>query len=127
LPEPERARALADPDLPPIPPGIPAGVRAEDEVILENFLKDWPEARSIPEVMHVPVAVVIAAPPGRLNGNGAAMMRLQITHQSDWALKSVNGLVLVSGRVGHLVQRDDPALVLQAVKHVLTPMPNSPR
>jgi pimeloyl-ACP methyl ester carboxylesterase len=121
LPASERERALADPDLPPIPPDVSAGLRAEIEILAEDFRKDWPEARLIPEVTGVPIAVVIAAPPGRLAGNGAAMMRLQIKHQSEWALKSVNGLLLMSGRVGHFVQRDDPNLVVQAVKHVLTP------
>ena len=46
-------------------------------------------------------------------------MRLQIKHQANWALDSSNGLLIVSGAVKHDVAEDDPALVAQAVRHVL--------
>lgn len=46
-------------------------------------------------------------------------MRLQIMHQADWALDSLNGLLIVTGAVGHNVAKDDPSLVARAVRHVL--------
>ncbi len=119
LPEADRASAFATPTLPPIPADTPQGLRAEYEVLGENIVSHWAEVRNFRQVPGVPVAVVIAAPPARLKAPGDAMMRLQIKHQSEWALASSNGLLLVSGRVGHDVMKDDPALLLQAVKHVL--------
>ena len=119
LPEADRASAFATPTLPPIPADTPKGLAAEYEVLGENIVSHWAEVRNFRQVPGVPVAVVIAAPPARLKAPGDAMMRFQIKHQSEWALTSSNGLLLVSGRVGHDVMKDDPALLLQAVKHVL--------
>jgi len=45
-------------------------------------------------------------------------MRLEVKHESEWALKSSNGLFIVSGDTGHNVQKDQPELVLMAVRHV---------
>jgi hypothetical protein len=72
------------------------------------------------------VAVIIAAPSGRLKHPGDTMMRLEIKHQSEWALQSSNGLLIVSGATGHVVQKDAPDLVLLAVRHVLQNIPTRP-
>ena len=125
LPEADRAAAFATPALPPIPADTPLGLRAEYEVVGENILSHWAEVRNFRQVSGVPVAVVIAAPPVRLKAPGDAMMRLQIKHQSEWALTSSSGLLLVSGRVGHDVMKDDPALLVQAVNHVLQAAPTA--
>ncbi|HXG57374.1 MAG TPA: alpha/beta hydrolase [Vicinamibacterales bacterium] len=122
LPEADRKRALEPPTLPPIPPDTPPGLRAEYEQVSANMLNDYAEARSLHPDSGVPVAVIVASPPGRLKSDGA-LVRLQIAHQGDWALSSSNGLLIVSGSVGHNIQRDDPALVFQAVKHVLKNAP----
>lgn len=47
------------------------------------------------------------------------MLRLQIKHQSEWALTAPKGLLIVADHVGHAVHNDDPALVVRAVKHVV--------
>jgi hypothetical protein len=57
--------------------------------------------------------------PGRLEPPHAALVRLQIEHQGDWTLGSSKGLLIVSGAVEHNIQRDDPALVVQSIRHVL--------
>jgi hypothetical protein len=44
---------------------------------------------------------------------------MQVRHQSDWALSSRAGLLLVSTDVGHDVVHDNPSLVLQAIRYVL--------
>jgi pimeloyl-ACP methyl ester carboxylesterase len=119
LPEPERKSAFDPPDVPTIPPDTPPGLRAEYENIQENMRTDFAEARGLRPAGGVPVAVVIAAPPGRLKHPGNLQMQLQITHQADWILDSSNGLLIVSGSVGHNVAKDDPSLVVQAVRHVL--------
>jgi hypothetical protein len=100
LPASMRAEALADPVLPPIPPNTPPGLRAEIDVLAEAMTNDYADARRMAQIPGVPVAVVIAAPPGRLKSPGDVLLRLQLRHQAEWALRSANGLILVSGRVG---------------------------
>jgi pimeloyl-ACP methyl ester carboxylesterase len=119
LPAAERKTALEPPDVPTIPPDIPPGLRAEYEHLQQNMRTDYAEARGLRPAGAVPVAVVIAAPPGRLKHPGDVLMRLQIKHQANWALDSSNGFLIVSGAVGHNVAKADPALVVQAVRHVL--------
>jgi len=119
LPEAERKSAMEPPEIPVIPPDTPPGLRAEYEDIKENMLNDFAEARALRPTGGVPVSVVIAAPPGRLDHPGEVQMRLQIKHQSEWVLNSSNGLLIVSGAIKHDVASDDPLLVVQAVRHVL--------
>jgi hypothetical protein len=66
----------------------------------------------------IPVAVVISTPPSTAGGNSGAL-RLQVRKQADWALASSNGLFLTAGHVGHNIHRDDPALVMLLIDHVL--------
>jgi len=119
LPPAERNEALKPPEVPTIPPDTPTGLRAEYENLQQNIRMDFAEARGLRPAGGVPVAVVIASPPGRLKHPGDVLMRLQIKHQANWALDSSNGLLIVSGAVGHNVAKADPALVAQAVRHVL--------
>lgn len=119
LPPAERKEALTPPDVPTIPPDTPTGLRAEYENLQQNMRTDFAEARGLRPASGVPVAVVIAAPPGRLKHPGEVRMRLQIKHQANWVLESSNGLLIVSGAVGHNVAKADPSLVVQAVRHVL--------
>lgn len=120
LPPAERKRAFEPPEIPTIPPDTPPGLRAEYETIQQNIRTHYAEARGLRPTGGVPVAVVVAAPPGRLKPAGDVLMQLQIKHQSKWALDSSNGLLIVSGAVGHNVAKNDPRLVAQAVRHVLT-------
>jgi pimeloyl-ACP methyl ester carboxylesterase len=110
--------ASEPPTAPPIPADTPPGLRAEFEQILENLLGDFAEARSFRQPSGIPVSVVLSA---RKGGTPVAdaLLRLQIANQSDWAFSSANGLLIVSDTTGHMVHRDDPALVLQAIRHVL--------
>ncbi len=110
--------ASESPTVPPIPADTPPGLRAEFEQILANMTGDFAEARSFRQPPGIPVAVVLSA---RKGGTPVAdaLLRLQISHQSEWAFSSSNGLLIVSDTTGHMVHRDDPALVLQAIKHVL--------
>jgi pimeloyl-ACP methyl ester carboxylesterase len=82
LPPAERNEALKPPDVPTIPPDTPPGLRAEYENIQQNIRTEYAEARGLRPAGGVPVAVVIAAPPGRLEHPGDVLMRLQIKHQS---------------------------------------------
>jgi pimeloyl-ACP methyl ester carboxylesterase len=119
LPPEDRARALAPPEFPPIPADTPPGLKAEYEAQLEEMRGDYPSARAWRQPAGIPAAVVITTRADRLRGNGGAMVRLQMKHQSEWTLSAPNGLFVLAGHTGHQVHRDDPALVVNLVAHVL--------
>lgn len=118
LPPADRQAALGPPALPSIPPGTPPGLAAVYEQQLNEMRDDYPSARGWQQPPAIPVAVVITTRADRLRGNGGAMVRLQIKHQSEWALGSPNSLFVLAGHTGHQVHRDDPALVVRLIAHV---------
>jgi pimeloyl-ACP methyl ester carboxylesterase len=120
LPESERAKTLAPPTFPPLPANVTPGQRAEFEEIMAETTADYATARTFRQPPGIPVAVVVSTPPGRLQGNGGAILRLHIRRQSEWALTSSKGLFTTAGHVGHFVHRDDPGLVMHLIDHVLT-------
>jgi pimeloyl-ACP methyl ester carboxylesterase len=111
----EQKKALAPPDLPPIPPETPPGLRAEYELVLSEMGNDFPEARTLRLPTGVPVVVVRASPPG----HSLSAIELDPNELAGVALRSPKGLFLAAGHVGHHVHRDDPDLVVQLVEHVL--------
>lgn len=112
-----RQRALAPPDLPEIPADTPAKLRPVYEQLLIEMRDDFPSARQWKQPA-VPVGVIVTARADRLRGDGGAMVRLQIKHQSEWTLGSPDSLLTIAGHAGHQVHRDDPALVVSLVRHV---------
>jgi pimeloyl-ACP methyl ester carboxylesterase len=112
----EQKKVLAAPELPPIPPETPPGLRAEYELILSEMANDYPETRSLKPPTGVPIVVVRASPPGRTLGDAIDVGPSEL---AGLALRSPNGLYLAAGHVGHNVQRDDPDLVVQLVQHIL--------
>ena len=70
------------------------------KVVGAEMTNAYPEARSLRPPTGVPVAVVVATPAGRLRGLGGAMVRLQIKHQTEWALTSPKGLFVAASHVG---------------------------
>jgi pimeloyl-ACP methyl ester carboxylesterase len=113
---------------PPIPDHPPAA-RAEMEQIIQYGSTGFAEIRALQVPSDLPVAVLIgaAAASGSSNSDFKLFKRLQVRHQSDWALSSPAGLLLVSAQSGHQVMEDVPALVLEAVKHVLDHTTLSPK
>ena len=111
----------------PIPPDTPPGLRAEYEVVTDEMVNDYPEARALRTQFDVPTAVVVATPPGRLEGGiGGALVRLQLARQAQWALGAPDGMFVTAGHMGHAVHRDDPELVLRLIAHAVergTPEP----
>jgi pimeloyl-ACP methyl ester carboxylesterase len=75
------AEALAPPVLPPIPPDTPPGLRAEFEEIGKEMVSDGQESRSLRRPSEVPIAIVVATPPGRMTGASGAVTRLMIQHE----------------------------------------------
>jgi pimeloyl-ACP methyl ester carboxylesterase len=119
VPSADRDKVVAPPAMPPIPPDTPPGLRAEYEVVASEMTGGYPEARSLGSLPSVAVAVLVATPANRLRGLGGIMTRLQIRHQTEWALTSPRGMFVTAGHVGHMAHRDDPALVTRLVDHVL--------
>jgi pimeloyl-ACP methyl ester carboxylesterase len=120
LPAEDRKAALAPPVLPEIPPGTPAGLAAVYQQQLDEMRDDFPSARQWKQPPGIPVAVVITTRADRMRGNGGAMVRLQMKHQSEWAVGSPNSLFVLAGHTGHQVHRDDPQLVVRLIDHVYT-------
>jgi pimeloyl-ACP methyl ester carboxylesterase len=119
-PPEERDKILAPPTLPQIPADTPPGLRAEYEVVGSEMVNDYPEGRSLRIPGGVPIAVVLAAPPGRVKNSGGASAMLAEDPLAALALNSPKGLFVAAGHVGHLVHRDDPQLVRTLIEHVLT-------
>jgi hypothetical protein len=115
LPPEERKEVLAPPTMPPIHPDTPPGLRAEYELIASEMVNDYPETRSLRLPTGVPIVVVRASPPGRSLG----AIELDESELAGLALRSPKGLYIAAGHVGHMVQRDDPGLVVYALEHVL--------
>jgi pimeloyl-ACP methyl ester carboxylesterase len=114
-----RRRALQPPDLPDIPKDTPAKLRPVYEQLLAEVRDDFPSARSWRQPQGIPVGVIVTARADRLRGDGGVLVRLQIKHQTEWTLGSANGIFTIAGHTGHQVHRDDPALVVSIVRHVL--------
>lgn len=119
LPPADRHFAFDPPDLPEIPANTPAGLRAEFEQVLSEMRNNYSQARALGSFPDVPIAVVVATPPARMVGNSGLMVRLQMRHQADWTFNSAKGVFIAASHVGHMVQRDDPDLVVRLVRHVM--------
>ena len=117
-PPAERDEVLTPPTLPEIPPDTPSGLRAEYEIVGSEMVQDFPEFRSLRPPGGVPILVVHAAPPGRMKGKTAADL-FEDNRLAELALSSPKGLFIAATHVGHMVHRDDPAMVVHLVEHVL--------
>jgi pimeloyl-ACP methyl ester carboxylesterase len=109
-------------NVPVIPPDTSAGLRAEMENIAQNIRTEFAEARAARPPAHIPAAVVIGAGktwPGATPEIVAALLRLQIKHQQEWALQSPQGLFIASKHLRHMVHQNDPALTVRVIEHVL--------
>ena len=105
--------------IPPIPPNTPPGVRAEFEEIAREMISDGQEARTFKRVTGIPIAIIVATPGSRLQGDMGPVVRLQIDRALDMALAAPNGMLITANHVGHGVQNADPTLVANVIKHVL--------
>ena len=110
-------------NVPVIPADMPPGPRAEMENIVKNIRTEFAEVRAAQPPTDIPAAVVIGA--GK-TGSGAtpkivaALIRLQIKHQQEWALQSPQGLVITAKHLRHMVHLNDPALTVRVIQHVLS-------
>ena len=104
-------------------------VRAEFDVF-RGLMDLEPEARRLRPVPGVPVVVILAAKYLPLQGirvpydpraHFEADVRHRIRMLQEWALASPRGTVVISNSTTHAVPREDPDLVVWAVKRVLSP------
>jgi pimeloyl-ACP methyl ester carboxylesterase len=109
-------------NVPVITADTPPGLRPEFENIAQNIRSEFSEARAARPPTHIPAAVVVGAGktwPGATPEIVAALLRLQIKHQQEWALQSPQGLVIVSRHLRHMVHQNDPVLTVRVLQHVL--------
>lgn len=109
-------------NLPPIPPDLPPGLRAEIDSMANHFRTEFSEVRALRPPQNVPVAVIIAGAktwPGITETARAALVQLQITHQSEWTQASPKGLLVVPSKARHFLFNDEPALVVDAIAYVV--------
>ena len=119
LPPQRRAEALKPPVMPPLPPNLRPGHRAEFEEIAKEMITDGAEERTFKPVAAIPIAIVVATPPSRLRGDSGPIVRLMIQKDLEMVLPAPGGILVTADHVGHMVQKDDPALVVTLIKHVL--------
>jgi len=122
VPLENRAATLAPPVLPPIPSDTPPGLRAEFEEIGQEMISDGQESRSLRPVSGVPIAIVVATPPARMQGPSGAITRLIIQRQLELVMSVQHG-ILVTANVGHWVHDHEPSLVASLVQYVLSHSP----
>jgi pimeloyl-ACP methyl ester carboxylesterase len=105
----------------------PAPMRAEVDVLYDIMTRE----RADPELRHlpaVPIVVVIAGKyrdvplpvPFDMRAHFEADLRHRIKVFQEWALKSPRGSVVVSNHTTHAIPREDPELIVWAVKRVLS-------
>jgi pimeloyl-ACP methyl ester carboxylesterase len=102
--------------------------RAEYEV-LRQLMDVEVARRDLKPLPAVPVAMIIAARPLPLEAlklpfDASAYFDADVRHRvrqlQEWALRSPRGTLVVSNATTHLVPREDPDLIVWAVKRVLT-------
>ncbi len=111
------------------------GVRAEFNV-LRGLMEMDPARRDLRPVPEVPVVVIVAAkylpPPPVIKvrydpqAHFDADLRQRIRMLQEWALASPQGTLVMSNASTHAITREDPDLIVWAVKRVLSALPNRP-
>jgi pimeloyl-ACP methyl ester carboxylesterase len=112
----------------------PAAVRAEFDVFRDLMSLDGPDRGPRP-VPDVPIVVILAAkylplPTMQLPYDPRAHFDVDLRQRAkllhEWVLKSPRGTLVVSNSTTHAVPREDPDLIVWAVKRVLAGRPTRP-
>lgn len=106
---------------------MPPAVGAEFKVYRGLMERD-PAERDLRPVPEVPVVVLVAAKPypplPQLPYDPQAQFEADVRHRSrmlqEWVLQSPRGMLVVSNLTTHAVPREDPDLIVWAVKRVLS-------
>ena len=118
-------------------PGMPAGARAELEAFLPVAEAGFPEFRTLPPVVDVPTAVLVAGratplAPGRPfpGGRGkhaawfGAWTRQRVAHMARWVRPGeagADGTLVLTPNSRHYIHETEPELVAWAVRRTLYP------
>jgi len=93
---------------------------ARDE---EDFNLDVIRGRGLPETVplpDIPLAMITATrPDSSWLGGSPEGIKIWLGHHQAFLTQSSRAMHLISGRTGHMVQEDEPGLILQAVRFVL--------
>lgn len=94
----------------------PAGARAEWAFLKEESGRDFPQLRSLGVLPDVPMALLVA---GR--GRPPHWVRSLLAQYGRWIADASEGNLVVAADSSHYIQRDDPALVVSAIRRVVFP------
>lgn len=109
-------------------------VRAEFDVY-RGLMQSDPAERDLRPVPEVPVVVIVAAkylpiPAIRLPYDPVAHFQADLLHRmkllQEWALASPRGTLVMSNHTTHAIPREDPDLIVWAVRRVLAATPREP-
>src|SRR5688572_22362763 len=102
----------------------PDQLRSEAAVILDLMRRDLPERR-LPAAPDVAASVIVAGKPAVFPPNilpfdtkayAAAMLQNRVERLRSWVRE--RGQFLLASNSGHILQSDDPALVIEAIRHL---------
>jgi pimeloyl-ACP methyl ester carboxylesterase len=94
----------------------PPGVRGEWAFSREESLHDFPQLRSLGTPPDVPMAVLVAS-----RGRPRLWVRSLLSQYGRWIADASEGYLLVTADSGHYIQRDEPGLVISAIRRVVFP------
>ena len=108
-------------------------VRAEFDVYRALVQRDL-SARDLAPAPAVPAVVIVAAKPNPslaglpydVSAHFQADLRHRVRMLQEWALASPRGTLVMSNHTNHAVLREDPDLVVWAVRRVLAAVPTRP-
>jgi pimeloyl-ACP methyl ester carboxylesterase len=95
-----------------------AGNQAEWKVTQSEVLKDFPELRTFGPPPDVPMALLIAG--GRHEGV-TGWQKAVLTEYGAWVADASEGSLVLDPESGHYIQRDNPQLVVSAIRRVVFP------
>ncbi|MDT7605435.1 MAG: hypothetical protein QOF61_3432 [Acidobacteriota bacterium] len=96
--------------------GAPAGVQAEWKFLKGEAINNFPQLRSFGAPPDVPLMVLVA---GR--GRPPHWVKSVLEEYGAWVAQATEGGLVVTPESTHYIQRDDPALVVSAIRRVVFP------
>lgn len=106
----------------------PAPLRSEAAVLLE-ILRDGADPGSVPPQPPVPTTIIVPGRPGEIPSevslpfDGEELARAILESRTEalrgWMPEGKGGQFLVAGNSGHAIHRDEPTLVIDAIRHLV--------
>ena len=107
---------------------VPSPAAKPEFLVYRNLMRVDTAERDLKPAPDVPTALIIAAKqvvlPLQLPYDAAAHFQADLRHRiarlQEWALSSSNATIVVSNQTTHAVLREDPELVVWAIKRVFS-------